>query len=136
MSNSILLIFARIWFMENMGAMVNFDTNILQKWLTDCAKCISNLSLKVLNVSLNCPVIQNPQVYCKEEMSSYCLKGEYHLSYFWRNNYSSFMVFLLRLLKNIKNISTILNVKTLFFARRKQYFQYTCNNHGNFHALL
>ena len=36
-----------------------------------------------------------------------------------------------------KNISTLLNVKTLFFfARRKQYFQHTCNNHGNFHALL
>ena len=43
------------------------------------------------------------------------------------------MVFLLWLLKNIKNISTLLNVKTLFFfARRKQYFQYTRNSHGNF----
>ena len=26
--------------------------------------------------------------------------------------------------------------KRCFFARRKQYFQYICNNHGNFHVLL
>ena len=45
-------------------------------------------------------------------------------------------IFTVAFIKILTNIGTLLNVKVFLCKKEAVYFQYTCNNHGNFHAFL